>query len=167
MITFQTRQLSEALLAVAGIWLLVRQVPDYTTSLYVSWSQPSWAQTPGAPNFLTIHGLHFLISALIGLALVLGRKPISRWLTPSQSTNEATGDVLIAIGIAIIGVFYAAEGGITLGTYYASLEQLSSTHSNMFWNGCFSVGMGVFLFAFSVGLGRLWLLLRGRVDLDA
>lgn len=172
MVAFQTRQLSEALLAVTGIWLLVRQMPDYAVSSYMIWSQPSWAQVPDAPNVLVIQGMHFLVSALIGLVLLFGRKPISRWLGLGQSANEAGSGALIAIGAAVIGVFFVADGGVTLGTYYATLEQsestgqmLGSNRPRMFWDAWFSVGTGVLLFAVSVGLGRLWLLLRGRADL--
>ena len=164
---FQTRQLSEALLAVAGVWLLIRQMPDYATSLYMGWSDPSLAHAPDAPNFLVIQGFHFFVSALLGSVLILGRKPISKWVTPNRPEHDSTAGVLISIGAAVIGIFYLAAGVITLGTYYAIYEKLGSTSPNMFWRGFFSVGVGIFLFAVSVGLGRLWLLLRGRIDLRA
>lgn len=158
--SFHTRSLCEALLGIAGIWLLVRTLSNQATSLYIAWSSSSVAQEAGAPNMLAIQGVHFLVSLLLGAALILARKPISRWLAPYETDSSVSSANLIAVGTALIGIGYLAAGLITLGTHYARLEALGSASPDSLWRGGLSVGVGIILFASSLGIGRLWLRLR-------
>ncbi|WP_280561700.1 hypothetical protein [Chromohalobacter sp. 48-RD10] len=158
--SFHTRSLCEALLGVAGIWLLVRTLSNQATSLYIAWSSSSMAQEAEATNMLAIQGVHFFVSALLGAVLILARKPISRWLTPHEAAVSASSATLIAVGAAIIGIGYLAAGLNTLGTHYARLETLGTVSPERLWRGGLSIAIGIMLFASSVGIGRLWLRFR-------
>ncbi|MCK0767883.1 hypothetical protein [Chromohalobacter canadensis] len=109
---------------------------------------------------LAIQGVHFLVSVLLGAGLLLARKPISRWLAPYETDFSVSSATLMAVGTALIGIGYLASGLVTLGTHYARLETLGSSSSDSLWRGGFSVGVGIILFASSLGIGRLWRRLR-------
>jgi len=158
--SFHTRSLCEALLGVAGIWLLVRTLSNQATSLYIAWSSASVAQEAEALNMLAIQGVHFFVSLLLGAVLILTRKSISRWLTPSEAEVSASSATLIAVGAALIGIGYLAAGLFTLGTHYARLETVGAASPDSLWRGGLSVAIGIMLFVSSVGIGRLWLRLR-------
>ncbi|WP_280539005.1 hypothetical protein [Chromohalobacter sp. 11-W] len=158
--SFHTRSLCEALLGIAGIWLLVRTLSNQATSLYIVWSSSSVAQEAEAPNMLAIQGVHFFVGVLLGAGLLLARKPISRWLTSSEGEVSASSATLMAVGTALIGIGYLASGLVTLGTHYARLETLGAASPDSLWRGGLSASIGIILFASSVGIGRLWLRLR-------
>ncbi|MDR5858075.1 hypothetical protein FZZ93_01785 [Halomonas eurihalina] len=156
---YHARQLAEVLLAVLGIWLVVRRMPDYAVSLYVMWLNSALGQAADGPNILVLHSVHVLVSVLLGLALILARKPLAAWLSPASTDVSASTETLVAAGVAVVGIHYLADGAITLGT------QMASANHAILWQGGVSVVIGIALFAFSVGLGRLWGLLRGRIEL--
>ena len=109
---------------------------------------------------LVIQGVHFLVSLLLGAALILARKPISRWLAPYEADSSVSSATLIAVGAALIGIGYLAAGLVTLGTHYARLETLGSSSPESFWRGGISMGVGIMLCVSSLGIGRLWSRLR-------
>lgn len=153
---YHSRQLAEVLLAVLGIWLVVRRMPDYAASLYVTWSNSIPGQAADGPNILVLQSVHFLVGVLLGLALILARKPLAAWLSPAPTDASASTETLVAVGAAVVGIHYLAGGVVTLAT------QMASASHAVLWQGGVSVVVGIALFVFSVGLGRLWRLLRGR-----
>lgn len=163
---YRSRDLIEALLAVLGIWLVVRYVPDYAATLWMlSYASSNWtAEISGHAHFVQV--LHFAVSLLLGATLVMARKPAARWLNPkSHSSNDAYPGPLVAVGVATVGVLYIAEGITALGSHYLvqPSRDVQSFNSAVI-QGWVSVVIGASLFVTSVGISRLWLLLRGRAD---
>ncbi len=111
------------------------------------------------PSVLLLQSVYFLVSGLLGLALILARKPLAAWMSPVSTEAPAATESLVAVGAAVVGVYYLADGAVTLSMQMASASQA------FLWQGGVSMVVGIVLFAVSVGLGRLWGLLRGRQEL--
>lgn len=164
---YHPRQLAEVLLAIAGIWLMVSRMPDYAVSLYIVWSSPSAVPEAGGPNMLVLQSVYFLGNVLLGLTLILARKRIACWLTPDSSWQPSgtavSTESLLAVGAALVGIQHLADGAINLASHYFALRSMEPIDPSVLWQGGLSVAIGIGLFAVSVGLGRLWGRLRGRV----
>lgn len=161
---YRSRDLIEALLAVLGIWVTVRYVPDYIVTLGMLWNPPSRG-TVDTGQIHALQALHFGVSVLLGAALIVARKHVARWLNPRSHSSNADPGALVAAGAAIVGVFYIAEGSTALGSHYLvrpSTEAYSLDATVL--HGWISVAVGASLFTTSVGIGRLWLLLGGKAE---
>ena len=165
MTTVQTRQLCEALFAVIGIWLLIRQLPDYATSFYVAWANPSATQTQSGLDFLAIRGIHFSVSLAVGITLIFARERLSRWLAPHQDANRIGSTALISVGVAMLGIYKLADGLVIFGTYYVVYHDSGLRAEEPLIRGGLSVAIGVLLFISSVSIARLWSVLRGHAKL--
>ncbi|WBU39759.1 hypothetical protein [Marinobacter alkaliphilus] len=149
---FNTRSLIGAITGLAGIWLLLRQLPSYASSVFATLSGVEGVSS----DLLVIHGIHFAVSAVLGLTLVILRGKLAAWLVPEESTNSLEVSSFLAIGAAIIGVYFTAQGVITLGESYTVYRIPDTSNPYLFWNGVFSVAVGLALFLGSFGIGRMW-----------
>ena len=153
----QTRSLVSALIGLLGLWLVFRQVPDYASSLIIALSGRE--EIPA--DLLSLYGVHFAVTAVFGVVLILLRGRLARWLVPAESVTSFEGRSLIAIGVAVVGVYFVALGAISLGESFAVEQTTNRSNPYLFWRGIIAVGVGLFLFVGSVRISRLWALLAG------
>jgi hypothetical protein len=161
----ETRKLVEALIALAGIWLLFRQLPDYASSLYLI-IRGSEAVASN-PEFISIQSIHFVASVIFGATLILFRKRLASWLVPQEGEIQFQPQALVSVGVAIISVFFILSGVVALGQYFGVKQMPNTSNPYVLWKAIFSIGGGIGMFISSVGISRLWLLLRGRENVGA
>ncbi len=160
----ETRRLTESLIAIAGIWLVFRQLPDYAATFYMLLSENQLSSDIPSPQraiFTTAQSVQFVSSLCAGIFLVTLRKVLARWLVPESQEEVIGTDGLLAVGIAIISFFFILSGIVSLGQYLAEYGTAETNNTFLYWNGIFSIALGVISFLFSVGIARLWRLLRG------
>ena len=159
----ETRKLVESLVALAGIWLLFRQLPDYASTMYMMTHESQM----GGPELITIQSIHFLASIFFGSILILARKLVSRWLVHENSTNQLQGQALVSAGVAIVSVYFILSGVTEIGQYYGVMQEPNIDNPYPLWKGVFSIISGLVGFVLSVGIGRVWLWLHGHEKTDA
>jgi hypothetical protein len=157
MVQIETRSLISALIAILGVWLLLRNAPDYTSLIFVALTDIE--NTP--VSILWLHGLHLLINAFLGALLIMLRNKLARWLVPIEGKTALPVRSFLAVGVAVVGIYFLAFGSISISQYVVmqQIENVNSPH--LFWSGVFAMGVGVALFVGSVGIGRLWAIIAG------
>lgn len=159
MVKLQTRTLISSLIALLGIWLIVRQIPGFASSLVVVLTDKE--QVPA--SILKIHAIHLFTHLLLGVGLIVLRNAITRWLVPGESGARIFFRVFLAAGTALLGIYFISYGVISLGESLGSRDPNFGANPYLYWRGVFSVSIGALLFFGSVGISRLWtLLLRLR-----
>lgn len=154
----ETKTLISALLALAGIWLMLRQVPDYAATVYLI-----IVDSPDGSSLLVpTQSIRFIASLLCGAFLVLGRRPLADWLVPSSQVTEHQPQSLLSVGVAIVAVYFLLSGLVALGQHVAFSRIQNISDEYVLWQGVFSIGTGVLMFVASVGFARMWSRLRGR-----
>jgi hypothetical protein len=154
------RQTIEALLAVLGIWLVVRNVPDYAVLLVLQ-SRVS-AVAPTGPSPIVIQTIHLTASALTSALLIVSRKRVAQWLHPETGAQEPNW-LSVSAGAAVVAVYSILRGIVDLGTYYANSDSTLYLRST----GVVSVLAGALLFIAAPWTERLWRRLNARVARDA
>ncbi len=157
MVQMQTRSLVSALIAILGIWLLLRNAPDYTSSIFVALTDRE--EIPA--TFLWLHGLHLLINALFGALLIVLRNRLAHWLVPNEGETAVQARSFLSVGVAVVGIYFVTLGAISLGQEIAMQQTENVNSPYLFWRGVFAMGIGAGLFFGSVGLGRLWAIIAG------
>ena len=155
------RQIVEAVLAVLGIWLVVRNVPDYAVLLAFEARTSSVAPMGGSP--ITLQTVHLAASALTGALIVASRKRLAHWLYPETCAPE-TGWPSVSAGAAIVAVWSVLRGVVELATYYVNSGSADVYLRNV---GVISMLAGVLLFIAAPWIERLWRRLDARVVRDA
>lgn len=139
----QGRTLVESLLAVGGIWLMAREIPDYATFaiLTLSGTLPVSAAGPGS---VSTQALHFCLNVAVGACLILMRRPIARRVHPADSNGTVSGRGLLPAGLGVLAIYFIASGTIALGRL---LGQNATGMDLRFqiWNGVVSMLVGVIL----------------------
>ncbi len=158
------RRLLESLIALAGIWLLFRQLPDYVATMYVAFVD---SETVQADRFVAVQSIHFGASVFFGFLLIIVRKFVARWLTSDEVQASVQAEPMMAAGIAVVSLYFVLSGVVALGAHYVTTQMSNASNPYTLWQGVFSVVSGLLLFLLSIGLGRLWLLLRERTRLGA
>ena len=151
----QTRPLVASLVALMGLWMTLRQLPEVVSSLFMVFSDHG--DIPA--SVLMIHAVHFFSYSLIGVGLILLREKLASWLVPHEASMSIGVRALMAVGTALIGIYFIATGVVSLGESFA--QQHSSSNPYLLWRGGASLAMGLVLFVGSVGIQRLWVLLVG------
>lgn len=144
------RNLFETLLAVAGVWLVARQIPDYSTTLYLAATGALPASSAG-PSVFSMQVLHIAVSVTTGLALIFSRKILSRWIKTKSSTDDSSADAVFAAGVGILGIYFMLTGLVLVGQLIPWRESID-TQPFIFWNGIAS-----FLIGLSVFVGMPWI----------
>jgi hypothetical protein len=160
-VTIPSRNLVEALIAIVAIWLLVRQVPDYGSTIYLL------AATAGddsyRQNYLAeVQSIHFGVSVLVGLLLLAVRRRIGAWLVPGSDKIDSTATSLVAVGVALLGVYFVGAGVLSVANYAVVVRNVPNNDNFGLRSGTISIILGVLLFVVSVSLSKLWAMLRGR-----
>jgi hypothetical protein len=150
----QKQGLVESLVGMFGIWLIVRGIPDYVSSLYLVATSPGEFMRPEA--VLISQGVHFVASLACGLILLLMRHHLSRWLTPGAGAVDVTALSLVAVGAAVIGLYLAGSGLASVTSYLFQFHAFGRTSELLLWSGASSVAIGGLLFAASPRLAKLW-----------
>lgn len=149
-----TRAVVEALLAVAGIWLAVHRLPEYSAMLL--WSvTANPLQVGGGPSVLVIQSVYMVASLGGGLLLISTRKLVSQWLYRGEAEATVDGRTLVGAGAAIIACYVIVNGAVALGTYFAA-RRGDAQDVYLLWNGAIALVSGLILFILSPWLGRLW-----------
>ena len=157
MLRTHTCSLVSALIGLLGLWLVLRQVPDFASSLFISLS----AREDIPADLLRLYGANFAVTALLGIVLSLLRERLARWLVPAESATTFQVRSLLAVGAAALGVYFVALGGMSLGESFAVEQSANRSNPYLFWRGIIAVVVGLCLFLGSVGISRLWALLAG------
>ena len=150
----QGRNLIGSLLAVIGVWLIVREIPDYVTSLYLTFAEVGPVSAAG-PSVIMTQSLHFILSAATGLALIIVRRRLASWLQPDDSIADFGAEPLFAAGVAILGLYFTVTGLVVLGQLFAIGEGLGD-QSYAVWSSIISVVVGLFVLLIAPLLTRLW-----------
>ena len=150
----QGRSLVESLLAVAGIWLVARQIPDYATSLLLM-ATGDLPVSGAGPSVLATQGIHFLVSAIAGLILIFSRKLLAEWFLPEEAKMQVGAEPLFAAGIGVVGVYFIISGALTLW------QLMWPGSSYPLWSGILSMLLGLGLFFATPWITRLWGKLNG------
>lgn len=165
----KVQRCSEALLALMGIWLIVSPLPSlvaWVLSLLMSQSQRT--QDSFESRMLVAQLIAVLCSVVLGLILITLRKRLAHWLAPEPSSNTISAQMLLAVGAALVGVYFLVSGASSLAAVvivrhnshtFDSVRQL-----RRFWVPVTDLVVGLALFAFSTSVARVWQLLRGRLD---
>jgi hypothetical protein len=158
------RNAAEIALGVAGLWLIVSQIPDLGVSLAFSPREPDGS----LPWFVIVHvGLVIVC----GIGLLLLRRRIASWLVPeSQPDLGGSAAAFQAAAFSVVGVFLLAKG---LADFLAQLTL--SVPEGGGWSfdrvarplAQVTVGLGLFLGA--RGVAAMWQSLRtaGRASGDS
>lgn len=156
------RRLVEALIGVSGIWLVARQIPDYMASAAIALTSSD--PVPQA-QVLFVQSVHFLTGLVLGFVLVSARKGFALWFAPDESDIDANAGALLAVGVAIVSVYFMLSGVVALGEYLGLRATSDAENPYLVWRAAFAIGGGLLMFAFSVRIGRIWRVLRGREPL--
>lgn len=148
-----TRSIVSALLAVAGIWLLVRHIPEAIASTIVFGLEGIASPV----SIVAVHATNFLASAAVGALLIATREKVSAWLAPHEASIEVNASIAVSVGIAILGSYFLAKGFQSIGLHFVNVSN-SGTHS--LYSGVSSTIIGIALFLASGSIGRLWQLIQ-------
>lgn len=155
MARMQVTPLVTSIIALLGLWMVLRHVPDFAVSL----TMVLFGQEDISARVLTVHAVHFFSNTLIGLCLILLREKLGRWLVPQTAGVLVSASAWLAVGTALMGIYFVAMGAVSFGESFA--QPRPSSNPYLLWRGSASVVMGVLLFVGSAGIGRLWALLLG------
>lgn len=141
------RRLIEALLVVAGLWLAVRQIPDYAASLYITFYGGVFAGglDDGQVQMLLVQSIHFVVSVGTGAALFLSRRAIAWAAFPAETSGLAvSARALMAVGLGLMGAYFIVGGAIDLGTHWVRASVLHTINDGLygFWRGVMSLAFG-------------------------
>ena len=90
----QVRPLMASLLALLGLWMALRPLPDAAVSLLIALA----GQEDISSSVLMAQFVHFFSNSLIGLSLILWREALSRWLVPQGSGVLVSPRACMAVG---------------------------------------------------------------------
>ena len=158
------RRFLEALLILAGVWLVFRQLPDYAATLYVAFVNDDLASEVdrGSSQLLIMQGIQLGASVACGLLLIACRTLLARTLFPSEVSGVSLASTsFVAAGSALIATYFIISGVVELGSHY----MLTGVRSEPFlrWRGVFSLLAGVVLLLMSAWSARIWGALERRL----
>ncbi len=151
------RRILETLLAFAGIWMMIRQIPDYAGTLAALFSGSGGFVMAGR-EFFVLQGFHLAASGVIGLVLLASRKIVAAWIFPNPSTVTFSGEGLFSAGVAIVGIYFFVTGLSNLGLF-AFLDSGAPARQRLLVSGTVSAFLGMVLFAASRIVAVLYRLL--------
>ena len=119
----QVRPLMASLLALLGLWMALRPLPDAAVSLLIALA----GQEDISSSVLMAQFVHFFSNSLIGLSLILWREALSRWLVPQGSGVLVSPRACMAVGTALMGIYFIAAGFRHMSLIYDHYGQYIST----------------------------------------
>ena len=151
----RTQSLVEAAAVFLGLWILVAKVPDSLIFMFM--------QILGSEQFEAVHiwlnVVRLLIYLAIGLALLLGRKWLARYIDPVDAESTFETQKVVSAAIALLGLYFLAQGAVVLGEALVVQFQENYSAVSLYGRGATSVGAGFLLFICSGGLSKAWALL--------
>ena len=151
------REVAEAALGTAGIWLIVSRIPDFGLNIAL------WPVGPdGVLHWVGV--IHFALWLGCGLALILLRRRIASWLVPS-SPSELTAPVagLQAAAFSVVGLVLLARGlADLLGRLAMSVTYPDRMTVEWLAAALAEIAIGLAVFLGARGLVRLWHAVRRR-----
>lgn len=152
-----TRSFIEAIIAVLALWFMLWELPDFASTVYITLS----GQEEIPLRMIRHHGVHLAGYALIGALLMIFRARLAGWLVPRDDSASFQPSAFIGVGTALVGVYFVASGITSLGEWFAAGQVPGGTAPYPLWRGIFACAIGIALFVFSVGIERVWHLLKG------
>ena len=155
------RPLVAALVALVGLWLIVRYLPDAVVSgALVFLLQESSHTDPFNSGYLL--PVAFLMGhAVLGSALVFSRDRIARWLCPTESKADLTDGSMLAVGVALMGIYFVARGLEHFAVDSVMGERFDPDHHGV--RAVVFLALGAALFGGSVVAGDVWRRLSGAI----
>lgn len=152
---FHTRSLIEALFAVAGIWLVVKQLPDFVSSFTVI----GYETRISVEQIIKHQGLHLATNILLGSLLIFLRKKLANWLVSNEESSAYSSSELVGVGVAIVGAFLFSKGLFAVSIHLIINSHSPSASQYELWSGVLYALIGLLLFCFSHGIASLWAVL--------
>jgi len=110
-----------------------------------------------------MNSIHFGASVVFGLLLIAIRRPFARWVSPGEAQVSIQTQSLIEAGTAIMAAYFVLNGVTILSTYLVRTNtDFPTSDDYLYWQGVFSIAFGVLMFVLSIGVGRLWQVLRSQ-----
>jgi len=154
----RSRNLVEALLIVLSAIIAAAGLEGFLSTLtYVLISPPAGLEAEGyRASLLVSSGLSLAARVALCFGLVLWRRQISAWLTPDAAVTGLEIAPLVAVGIALLGVWYLALGAV----YLVDRFQLFLTGTPIQWEylreGIAELAVGALLVWLSSSVPRIW-----------
>lgn len=99
------RTLAATLFGVGGVWMIAKMLGELGI-LFADFG----TDRPSEPLRFGSFGLHALVRALVGLALILGRHRLAAAVAPDGEVEVPAESALLDVGFRLAGVFVLAEG---------------------------------------------------------
>jgi hypothetical protein len=93
--------------------------------------------------------------------LILGRRAFACWIEPDEAEAEIKVEPLLAVGIALVGVYFFVSGATSIALF-VSFNSFGGMQSSAFWSGAISALLGLGLFLLSPYMTRFWQSRSGR-----
>lgn len=165
----KVQRCSEALIALMGIWLIVGPLQSLMGWLFAFVMNRSQSPEDGLESSMIVaQTIAVLWSVLLGVILIKLRSRLARWLAPESSSSAISAQALMAVGTALLGVYFLVSGSVDVaigvGIRRAGDMTLAPlTQTRHFWAAVANLIAGLGLFVFSASVARFWQLLRGRL----
>jgi len=154
--------LVESLLGLLGIWLIASRLPDFLSSAFVSVT----GQEHISGILLATYGVHLAGYCITGLALLLLRARIARWLVNEDRPLALHPENFVGSGVAIFAVFFVVSGLVSIGESLVFLSKRSMENPYLFWRGITSCTLGIVLFLVSPRIGQVFSVIQDRRNTD-
>lgn len=142
----------EVVLALVGVWLVVRYIPDFLTVLYVT--SVNSADTTIGMSPIVFQAVRLGSSVLFGALAIVCRRRLGRWLDAGQDPLRLDPRGLLLAGCLLLAGFFAISGVISMGSHLAMAGYRPQDSFHLAY-GFFSFVLGTLLFV-STGLVSRW-----------
>lgn len=154
----EANTLVAAVFAIAGVWLILRPLPDYAATVYlIIVDSPD-----GSSALIPTQSIRFVTSLFSGALLVFGRCRLANWLVPESRVVDYQSQALLSVGVAVVAVYFTLSGLVALGQHIVLMRIQNVSNDYVLWQGLFSTAIGISMFVASVSVARVWSKLRGR-----
>ena len=145
-------KLAEILIVITGIWLIVSQLPEFITNIFL-FLNSGYAESYKQMYLLSI--IHLVVKIFFGLILVITRLKIINYLDlHTESLVDSRN--LLSVGVFLLGFHFVLGGCIALGQFYGVTISGYPTNEHLFWQGFFSIFIGSIAALSSFRIGELW-----------
>ena len=153
----KTEPISGAVVAVVGVWLACRDIPDFINLLRAL----AFSDVRTGADRIAFHSVQVLSGIVLGSLLFVFRHRILRAARYGDSRPSVDEAEWFAIGVALIGVFQIAHG--VHGMIWLTAEWILNEQSGVYFilQTISSVLVGILLFLLAERSGSWWARVRG------
>lgn len=162
MLELKAKRVSEALVGLLGLWFIASALPFLASALFEMVTQPEAEIRLHGMTMAAYQIIPGMTGIVVGWMLLMFRQPLSRWLTPTDREYTWTSQALLAVGTALLGILFTAQGasGAASRLITAWLDTRpffeSLAYTDSFWSPLASLVIGVGLFLWSTRIAQVW-----------